>query len=164
MTRKLFLFTSAFMSLTILFSFSYKAANFSGTWNLDESASELGQFGARAAASKIVVEQSAEGFKLIRSNTGFDGSTADVTENYTVGKATENTGMMNSKKTGTLAWDGEQSFKIDFDLRMEFQGNSFELKGSEKWEISADGKTLTLNTHLTTPQGDLDTKAVYKKG
>ncbi len=109
MTRKLFLFATAFMSLTVLFSFSYKAANFSGTWTLDESASELGQFGARAAASKIVVEQSADGFKMVRSNTGFDGSTADVTENYTVGKSSENVGMMNSKKVGTLTWDGDQS-------------------------------------------------------
>lgn len=164
MTRKLFLLAGAFLSLSVLFSFSYKAANFSGTWNLDESASELGQFGARAAASKIVIEQSADAFKMVRSVNGFDGSSADVTENYTVGKQAENAGMMNSKKVGTLSWDGEQSFKIDFDLKMEFQGNSFEMKGNEKWEISTDGKTLTLSNHLSTPQGDFDTKAVYKKG
>ncbi len=164
MTRKLFLLAGAFLSLSVLYSFSYKAANFSGTWNLDESASELGQFGARSAASKIVVEQSTDAFKMVRSVTGFDGSAADITENYTVGKPVENAGMMNSKKTGTLSWDGEQSFKIDFDLKMEFQGNSFEMKGNEKWEISADGKTLTLSNHLSTPQGDFDTKAVYKKG
>lgn len=164
MTRKLFLFATAIMSLSLLFSFSYKAANFSGTWNLDESASELGQFGARAASSKIVIEQSAEAFKMVRSNTGFDGSAADVTENYTVGKDTENTGLMNSKKTGKLSWEGEQGFKVEFTLSMEFQGQSFEMKGNEKWEISTDGKTMTLKTNLSTPQGDFETKAVYKKG
>lgn len=164
MTRKFFLYATAFLSLSLLFSFSYKAANFSGTWNLDESASELGQFGVRAASLKIVIEQSEEAFKMIRSNTGFDGSTADVIENYTIGKDTENTGLMNSKKIGKLSWDGEQIFKVDFTLSMEFQGQSFEMKGNEKWEISADGKTLTLKTSLSTPQGDLETKAVYKKG
>ena len=163
MTRKFFLSAMALLSLSLLLSFSYKAADFNGTWTLDESASELGQFGTRAASSKIVIEQSAESFKMIRSNTGFDGTNADITENYLIGKESENTGLMNSKKTGKLAWDGEQAFKIDFALKMEFQGQSFELTGNEKWELAADGKSMTLFTRLTTPQGDMETKAVYKK-
>lgn len=163
MNRKIFLFAVALMSLTTLFSFSYKAANFAGTWTLDESASELGQFGARGAYSKIVIEQSAESIKMVVSGTSFDGSTYETTENHAVGKESQNTGIMNSKKVSTLNWDGEQRFKVDIKLTLEFQGQSFDMTGNEKWEISADGKTLTLLTHISTPQGDIDTKAVYKK-
>ena len=70
---------------------------------------------------------------------------------------------MNSKKVSTLNWDGDQRLKVDIKLTLEIQGQSFEMTGNEKWEISADGKTLTLSTHISTPQGDFDTKAVYKK-
>lgn len=163
MTRKLFLFATAFMSLTLLFSFSYKAANFSGTWTLDESASELGQFGARGAYSKIVIDQSAEAFKMTLSGTSFDGSAYETTETHAVGKESQNTGIMNSKKVSTLNWDGDQRFKVDIKLVLEFQGQSMELTGNEKWEISADGKILTLSSTITTPQGEISTKAVYKK-
>lgn len=164
MTRKLFLLATAFMSLTALFSFSYKAANFSGTWNLDESASELGQFGARGAYSKIVIDQSEAAIKMTLSGAGFDGSNYEITETHAVGKESQNTGIMNSKKTSTLNWDGDQRFKVDIKLTLEFQGQSIDLTGIEKWEISADGKTLTLLSTINTPQGEMSTKAVYKKG
>ena len=164
MTRKFFLYATAFLSLSLLFAFSYKAANFSGTWNLDESASELGQFGARGAYSKVVIEQSDEAIKMTVSGSGFDGSNYEITETHLVGKESQNTGIMNSKKISTLNWDGEQSFKIDVKLMLEFQGQSLELTGNEKWEISNDGKTLTQYSSVNTPQGEMSTKAVYKKG
>lgn len=164
MTRKLFLLAMAFISLSSLSSFSYKAANFSGTWNLDESASELGQFGARGAYSKIVIDQSDEAIKMTLSGSGFDGSNYDITETHAVGKESQNTGIMNSKKVSTLNWDGDQRFKIDIKLTLEFQGQSLELTGNEKWEISADAKTLTLYSQISTPQGEISTKAVYRKG
>jgi len=163
MNRKLFLFTAALLSITLLFSFTYKAANFSGTWTLDESASELGQFGARGAYSKIVIDQSAESIKMTLSGAGFDGSNYEIVETHAVGKESQNTGIMNSKKTSTLSWDGDQRFKVDIKLSLEFNGQSLDLTGVEKWEISADGKTLTLNSTITTPQGEMSTKAVYRK-
>lgn len=164
MNRKLFLFTAALMSVTLLFSFAYKAANFSGTWTLDESASELGQFGARGAYSKIVIDQSAESFKMTYTGTGFDGSAFETVETHAIGKESQNTGIMNSKKSSTLTWDGEQRFKVDIKLSLEFQGQSLDLTGIEKWEISADGKTMTLSSTITTPQGEMSTKAFYRKG
>ena len=164
MTRKLFLLAGTFLSLSVLLAFTYKAADFSGTWNLDESASELGQFGTRGAASKITVTQAESTMKLAKTSQGFDGNTVENTETYTVGKESENAGIFNSKKFGTMNWDGDQAFKIVFTIKMEFQGQSMELTGNEKWELSADGKTLTLSVNMTTPQGEINTKAVYKKG
>jgi len=164
MTRKLFLFATAVMSLSLLFSFSYKAANFSGTWTLDESASELGQFGARGAYSKIVIDQSEEAIKMTLSGAGFDGSNYEITETHAIGKESQNTGIMNSKKTSTLNWDGDLRFKVEMKLSLDFQGQSIDLTGNEKWELSADGKMLTLYSTINTPQGEMSTKAVYKKG
>lgn len=98
------------------------------------------------------------------SGSGFDGSNYEITETHLVGKESQNTGLMNSKKISTLNWDGEQRFKIDVKLMLEFQGQSLELTGNEKWEISNDGKTLTQYSSINTPQGEMSTKAVYKKG
>lgn len=163
--RRISTLLTAVATISIFSAFSFKAANFSGTWKLNEGKSELGQFGTRGAATKIVIEQTAEAFKLVRTTNGFDGNAMDVTENHVIGKESENEGFANSKKISTLNWEtGEQSFKIIFLLKLDFQGQSMELKGNEKWEISTDGNTITINSTIATPQGDFSTKAVYDKG
>lgn len=163
--RRISTILTAVATISIFSAFSFKAANFSGTWKLNEGKSELGQFGTRGAATKIVIEQTAETFKFVRTTNGFDGNAMDITENIIIGKESENIGLANGKKISTLTWEaGEQSFKVDFLLKLDFQGQSMELKGAEKWEISTDGNTLTINSTISTPQGDFSTKSVYDKG
>lgn len=163
--RRIPILLAAITTISFFSAFSFKAANFSGTWKLNEGKSELGQFGTRGAATKIVIEQTAETFKFVRTTNGFDGNAMDVTENLIIGKESENPGFANSKKISTLSWEaGEQSFKINFLLKLDFQGQAMELNGNEKWEISTDGNTLTISSTISTPQGDFSTKSVYDKG
>lgn len=164
--RRLSTILTAVATITLFSAFSFKAANFSGTWKLNEGKSELGQFGTRGAAIKIVIKQTAETFKFVRTTTnGFDGNAMDITENIIIGKESENIGFANGMKISTLTWEaGEQSFKVNFLLKLDFQGQAMELKGNEKWEISTDGNTLTINSTISTPQGDFSTKSVYDKG
>jgi hypothetical protein len=166
MTRKFFLYATAFLSLSLLFSFSYKAANFSGTWNLDESASELGQFGARGAYKKIIIDQSNEAIKMILSRYGFDGNVYQITETYFVGKESRNKGVRDIEKVSILNWEGDQRFKIDSKTRGELSGQSYVFTVNEKWEISIDRKTLTIYSISNSPYQEEVTshKAVYRKG
>jgi hypothetical protein len=47
------------------------------------------------------------------------------------------------------------------DSVREFQGS--ELKLHDVWTLSADGKTLTVNSHLAVPQGEFDVTWVFDK-
>ena len=151
-----------------LFSFSTPKiyqANFSGSWTLNEGKSELGQIGARGAAGKIVVDQKADDVTVTRNSTGFQGEALSTTETLTAdGKSSETTFFGSAKKKSTMKWAADgQSFTVTYSISMERGGQSFDLSGSETWLLGADGKTLTLQTSLTAPQGEITTKALYDK-
>ncbi|MDB5209876.1 MAG: hypothetical protein JWQ30_703 [Sediminibacterium sp.] len=159
-------FLSLLVVSALLFSFTKPVyqTNFSGTWALNEGKSELGQFGGRGAASKIVVDQKADVVTTTRTITGFDGTTSDVTENLSEGKESETTMFGTAKKKSVLKWAADgNTFTIASNTSIDRNGQSFEFKGSETWSLAADGKTLTLQNTFSSPNGDIITKAVYDK-
>ena len=146
------------------FAFRAAPANFSGSWKLNEGKSELGQFGGRGAASKIVVDQKTDAVTISRTATGFDGQEATNTETMSEGKEVESTVFGSAKRKATLKWAADQqSFTISFTILIERDGQSMEIKGAENWTIAADGKTITLANTVNTPQGEFSTKMVYDK-
>jgi len=152
------------------FSFSFihipaDQTNFSGTWTLNEGKSELGQFGARGAARKIVVDQKADAISITKTSTSFSGDEVTATESLGFdGKESQTTVFGTAKKKSTLKWAADgKTFAITYGIVFERDGQSFELKGVETWSLGADGKSVTLQTALTTPQGDVSTKAAYDK-
>jgi hypothetical protein len=162
--------TFAFLSLVVvaaaLFSFRVAPANFSGTWKLNEGKSDLGQFGARGAASKIVIDQKTDGAVTVTTtSTNFQGEEVVNTDNLTDGKEVEGAGgFPGSKKKSTLKWAADgQSFTINSVISGEFNGQTFEVKINQAWTLSADGKTLTMANSISSAQGDFNNKAVYDK-
>ncbi len=167
MNQSLKKLTFLLVATTFLFAFTgpktYQA-NFSGTWSLNEGKSELGQFGSRGAASKIVIDQKTDGISITRTITGFDGTASDVPETLVEGKESETTVFGTAKKKSVLKWAADgNTFTIVTNTVFERNGQSFEIKGVETWSLSADGKTLMMQNALTTPQGDVSTKAAYDK-
>jgi len=148
-----------------LFSFTKPSfqTNFSGTWTLNSGKSELGEFGNRIAPSKIIVDQKADGVTVTKTSMGRDGSPVEIKETLAEGKESE-TMVSGSKKKSVLKWAADgNSYTINSTINFEGGGQSFEVKGAEAWSLSADGKFLTLNSTLSTPQGDITLKAVYDK-
>lgn len=141
------------------------ATNFSGTWKLNEGKSELGQFGTRASASKLVVTQQDNGVSIERTSTDFSGAEVVTTETLTNdGKKAESTVFGNSPKTSSLKWnEGSTAFTITYTINFNMNGQAFDIAGTESWTLSADGKTLTLTTKVETPNGEMTTEAVYDK-
>jgi hypothetical protein len=142
----------------------YKA-NYTGTWKLSESKSDLGEFGARIAPQKIKIEQKDDAITIVRTGTGFNGEEYTTTENITFdGKVAEMTLFESSKKQSTIKWseDGNK-FVISYKLLLNFNGESSEILGTEGWSLSEDGKTATAQTNSTGPQGEFTMKAVYEK-
>ena len=94
----------------------------------------------------------------IQYTTHQKGAQGEVTTQikYTTdGKQAENA---NPPSKGSAKWDGD---KLVVDSVRDFQGA--ELKFHEVWSLSADGKMLTINNHITAPQGEFDLTLVFDK-
>ena len=140
--------------------------DFSGQWKLNESKSDFGQFGPRFAAKSIQIQQTADSVTFVKNVTTFNGD--DVTRTETLsfdGKETESAmGFGNSKKKSTAKWsdDGKTLF-VSYTLYLDFNGQTNEVPGTETWTKSEDGKSISLKTESSGPQGEFSTTAVYDK-
>lgn len=159
-------FLSLLIVSTLLFSFTNPVyqTNFSGTWTLNEGKSDLGQFGGRGVASKLVIDQKSDGVTVTR-HSNMQGQAVVTTEAMSNdGKETETTLSPNAKKKASLKWAADgQTLTITYSIAFDNNGQTFELKGTENWSLGADGKSLTLQNSLSTPNGDIAIKAAYDK-
>ena len=146
------------------FTGSAQRAGFSGDWKLDESKSELGEFGARIARS-IKTEQKEDVITVTRTTPGFNGGdpvTSTVTLTFD-GKVVESEGFGGSVRKSTAKWsDDGKTLTISSTMNFERDGQSFEFKSTENWTITKDG-LLSIAANTTSPRGDSSTKAVYNK-
>jgi hypothetical protein len=157
-------FLSLLFVSVLLFSFTKPVyqANFSGTWALSQTKSDLGQFGGRGVATKIIVDQKADGVTTTKTTPGFNGgdplTTTETLSND--GKETETTVFNTAKRKSTLKWAGDgNTFAVTYSVAFG-QG---EFKGTENWALNADGKELTITTNISSQQGEITLKAVYDK-
>lgn len=154
------------LALVVLFAFTIypEKTDFSGTWQLNESKSDLGQF-ASFATRTIKADQKADAIAISRTAPSFDGGENTATETLTFdGKEAESTLFGSSKKVATIKWaDDGKSFTINFKLHLDFNGQTNEVTGTEVWKLSDDGKMLTTENNSSSSFGDLATKAVYEK-
>jgi len=109
----------------VLFSFTTLAerVNFSGDWKLDESKSELGEFGARVARS-VKAEQKDNAITISKTTPGFNGGdpvTTTVTLTYD-GKVTESEGFGGSKRKSTASWSDDGSTDKPVNLNLQKPG------------------------------------------
>jgi len=140
------------------------AANFSGQWTLNTTKSELGQYGARMAATKMTVVADANGMSVEKTTNGQNGETK-VTDKITFdGKENSNAFFGTNTRQSTSKWsDDGKTQTTTWKASMENNGQKFDLSGSETWSLSADGATLTL-TNSTSFGGQANTtKQVYDK-
>ena len=61
-------------------------------------------------------------------------------------------------RRASAQWIGD---KLMIESSREFQGAT--LKQKEIWTLSADGKTLTIDSHVSIPNGEFDVKQVFDK-
>ena len=161
---KTFLSLVALSAVLLSFSSKNYKSNFSGAWKLNESKSDLGQF-SQFAVRTIKADQKDQAITVTRTAPSFNGDDMTTSETLTYdGKETETTIFENSKRKSTAKWsDDGQTLTINYVLLLEFNGQSLEIKGTEAWTLSPDGKSLTVQTNSSSPQGDISAKAVYDK-
>ena len=129
--------------------------DFSGTWKivLDKS-----DFGPMPPPEKVeqIVEHKENDLKVNVTQVGQQGE-VKMELNYSTEKETTNT-FRNTPMKSTAKWDGDKLVVVS---KLEFQGNEVVIQ--DTWSLADEGKTLTLDRKLNTPQGDLEMKQVFIK-
>ena len=135
--------------------------NFTGTWEMNKGQSDFGQMAPQTVPDKLTQKITQKGEAELRAESTMVGAsgTASTDMKYKLdGSESTNKNQMGEVKS-LAKWEGDH---IAITSKREVQGMSIGL--SEKWEVSADGKVMTVNRTMTgSPMGDIVTKMVFDK-
>jgi len=150
--------TSAFLSIAFLFAAgaAVAAPNLSGDWKLNLGRSKYGQFPAPSALTRKIL-QSGESLTMMTTQKGAQGEVTTELKYTTDGKPSVNK-LATGDAQGAAHWDGD---RLVIESVRDVQGG--QAKQKETWTLSDGGKTLTIVTHVTVPQGEFDVTQVLEK-
>jgi len=148
------------LACAVILPFAARAqgkTDFSGTWTLDAARSDApmgrGGRGGGAPAGPVTITQTAGELTQKRGEQSLtyklDGSES---KNQTQGRG----GMQ--EVVSKAHWDGA---KLIIETSRDMGGMSITTR--ETRSLSADGKEMTIENAISTPQGDLNTKQVFTK-
>jgi hypothetical protein len=146
---------AAVLSL-VLSAGAFAKPNFSGNWKLNGDKSEFGPMPPPEKFERTVSHEDPT-LKWNQIQVGPQGEVKSEMTYTTDGKPSTNK-TPRGEVTGTAAWDGDA---ITITTKREVQG--MEITQAEKWLLSEDGKTLTINNKITAPQGEFELKFVFDK-
>ena len=130
--------------------------NFSGEWVIDLDKSDFGVLPAPYSYVRKI-EHNEPNIKTITTQSGQRGENTSEITCTTDGVECVNTLRFGEVK-GATKWDGDT---LVTNATMDYQG--MEIKYEEKLVLSADGKTLTATTHLSSDMGEADITIVLDK-
>lgn len=131
--------------------------DFSGDWKLNIAKSNFGQMPAPTSLTQKITHADPS----LKVQTAQSGDFGDFNSDFsftTDGKECQNAMGDLFKMTSTVKWDGDI---LLFDNKMDFQGNA--MTGTDKWALSPDGKTITVQRHFNGPMGEGDAVIVLEK-
>lgn len=140
-------------------------SDFSGIWTFNESKSTRPESGFFSPASKITVKQDNLTLNAERVSTGRNGEERITNEKINLdGKVSENVVFQDRTRKSTATWsaDGE-ILEINSMMNFEMNGQTREMKSSEKWKLSADKSTLTIESTSQGRDGEMKSTLVYNK-
>ena len=133
------------------------APNFTGAWRLNPSKSAYGKVPAPATMLRTIL-QDGNSLSMTTLQKGVQGEVSTDLKYTLDGKPSTNTTATGESKS-IARWDQGH---IVIETTRTVQGA--DLKSVETWDLSADSKTLTIETHLTLPQqGEFVVKQVFDK-
>lgn len=141
------------LALAVGLSRAHARTNFSGTWKMVPDKSEFGH--GPAPDSRIDrISHEDPNFKDTITQGNRQGEISYDMVYSTDGKPSTNTVRGNQVKS-VARWEGD-------DLVIESKvGMRAEVK--DRWSLSPDGKTLTIERHMSNPIGSTDQKLVFER-
>jgi hypothetical protein len=140
-----------------------KKANFSGTWILNETKSDFGEYGRMMASNKIIIAHKGKKLTMERYATAPTGESYNYTENYTLdGKECVNAPSPEFKKTSTVVKsEDKKGLVINSTLDVSFEGNSMKILTVENYSLQENGKVMVIKATASTDYGDMVVNFVY---
>lgn len=135
---------------------AFAKPNFSGNWKLNPEKSDFGPMPPPEKMERSITQEEST-IKWNQVQVGQQGEVKSEMTYTTDGKPSTNK-TPRGEVTGTAAWDGDV---LTITTKREVQG--MEITQAERWSLSEDGKTITINNKVTAPQGEFDLKVVFDK-
>lgn len=167
MIRKTMMSGIIAMTLLALMTVTAMAkTDFSGTWVLDTSKSD----GLPPGFSQTMTIKQSNDRLEVNIKTTVNGNDEEAKDTYLLdGKETDFTPLLggrmkasNGKRASKWSDDGKSITSIEKST-IEGPNGTTELKATRHWELSADGKTLTVEMTMGMPNGERKLKRVYIK-
>lgn len=182
--KKILLF-AAVLCVFATAAFAQKTANYAGTWTLDTTKSKLDER-MRIESMTMTVEQTPTQLTVTTATKRLPPP-ADAPRPGGGGMGARRGGMGGGDGKTVYTLDGKETKiesdgpmgKIPVTLKATADGGKLQLSNSrtingqmgemtisnkETWELSADGKTLTVNRESTNPRGTTASTMVFTKG
>ena len=160
--KRFALFLSCLLMLSAFSSFAQTKTDYTGTWTLNESKSQLPAGQGRRAASKIVLTQDVTSLNAEKTSTRQNGETATTKEKYNFDGSEVDNSSNNRKKKSTATWSADmKEFTVNSTSVFERNGNTSEMKSVEVFKLSSDKSTLTIETSGSSLRGDYKSTLVY---
>ena len=134
--------------------------DFSGTWKLNAEKSDArpGRGGGMMGMGDVQITQS-DGKLVITMSMGERSRT---TTYHLDGSESSNSGMRGNQMVTTSRWDGP-SLVTEGNNTVSTPNGDMQVKTKEVRSLSADGKTMTVVTTSTTPQGERTRTTIFDK-
>jgi len=158
------------ISLAVVLVSAEGKVNFSGTWILDKSKSDVSQFiGVGEDAEKtqnagmtMVVDQQGASLRVTRILKTQGDERKEIHTYKIDGNETTNTGFRGETVVARAFWEGDKLVVVSTRTkRVLMKDISAESRGV--WSLSPDGKTLTIAAQVNSPRGEQRVRAVYDK-
>jgi hypothetical protein len=157
-------------ALTVVLVSAQDKVNFSGTWVLDKSQSDVAQLMGlsddpekiRNASMTMVIEQQGSNLRVTRV-IKTQGEERKEIHTYKIGSGeTTNTGYRGETVVGRAFWEGDQLVIVSTRTwKVLLKDVSAESRGV--WSLSPDGRHLTIAAQVNSPRGEQRGKVLFNK-
>ena len=156
MTRRLFAVLYACLAIGSVAAMAADKPDFSGKWKLNTEKSDFGPM-PKPEKAEYSVDHKDPQLNVKSTAVGQMGEVTNDVKMTTDGKEFINV-LHGQEIKGTAKWDGTT---LVVTQKIQMQGA--EIVVVQKWIMSDDGKSITQEVSITTPQGELQQKAVLDK-
>lgn len=156
MTRRVMIVAAAAAVFVVCLPGAEKP-DFSGIWKLNNAKSDFGPMPGGPDKFERTIDHKDPSLKMTTVQA-FQGQERTNNVEYTIDGQEKTVETAMGPMKVTPVWKGDN---LEITVRREFQGS--EIKSVETWSLSEDGKTLTVKTDISAPQGEFTLKFVLDK-
>jgi hypothetical protein len=158
------------ISLAVSLASAGGKVNFSGSWTLDKSKTDVSQFlgvgenieKTQMASMMMVVEQQGASLRVTRILKTQGNERKEIHTYKIDGNETTNTGFHGETVVARAFWEGDKLAVVSTRTkRVLTKDIATESRGV--WSLSSDGKTLTITEEINSPRGEQRVRAVFDK-